>query len=137
MVSYNSAVSISRPAAQIYPHLLQTTTHSTASELKSGSSVHISFCTGPIKAVVGLHISTLDFGRKLAFRSVSGPITWKGEYNLEEDGHGATTVSQKGELSFNGLWRLWQPFAGGQIRRGEVNELQRLKTLVEATPALA
>jgi len=137
MVSYSSAVSISRPAAQIYPYLLETTTHSAGSDLKNGSAVQISFGTGPIKAIVGLHISTLDFGRKLAFRSFSGPITWKGEYNLQDDGNGATTVSQKGELSFNGLWRLWQPFAGGQIRRGEVNELRRLKAVIEATPALA
>jgi len=137
MVSYSSAVSISRPASQIYPYLLETTTHTAGSDLRNGSTVQVSFCTGPIKAIVGLHISTLDFGRKLAFRSFSGPITWKGEYNLEDDGHGATTVSQKGELSFNGLWRLWQPFAGGQIRRGEVQELLRLKTLVEAARTAA
>jgi hypothetical protein len=137
MVSYSSAVSIKRSAAQIFPHLFETTTHTTRRDLTNGSAVEVSFGTGPIKAVVGLHISTLEFGHKLAFRSYSGPITWKGEYNLAEDGNGATTVSQKGELNFNGRWRLWQPFAGGQIRRGEVQELLRLKTLVEASPAVA
>ena len=137
MVSYSSAVSIDRSAAQIFPHLLETTTQTKRRDLTNGSAVEVSFGTGPIKAVVGLHISTLEFGRKLAFRSYSGPLSWKGEYTLVEDGNGATTVSQKGEMNFNGRWRLWQPFAGGQIRRGEVQELLRLKQVVEASPATA
>jgi hypothetical protein len=137
MVSYKSVVSISRSPAQIFPYLLETTTHPTRGDLSNGSRINVSFGMGPLTAVVGLQVSTLDFGRKLAFRSYSGPISWKGEYNLAADGNGATTVSQNGELKFKGLWRLCQPFAGGQIRRGEVQELLRLKTLVEASPALA
>ena len=89
---------------------------------------------GPLKAVIGLQISALDLGRKLAFKSYSGPITWKGEYNLADDGNGATTVSQKGILKFNGHVAPRQPLAGGQIKRGEVRELQRLKKVIEATP---
>jgi hypothetical protein len=133
--AYNSAVSISRLAAQIFPYRLETTTQTTRRDLDNGSKVKVSFAIGPLKAVIGLQISALDFGHKLAFKSYSGPISWKGEYNLSDDGKGATTVSQNGQLKFKGRWRLVQPFAGGQIRRGEVNELLRLKTLVEATPS--
>jgi hypothetical protein len=74
---------------------------------------------------------------QVGLQVVLRPLSWKGEYNLAEDGNGVTTVSQKGELKFKGLWRLSQPLAGFQIRRGEVNELLRLKKVIEATPALA
>ena len=138
LVSYNSAVSISRSAAQIFPYLLEATTNSKdGDDLINGSRINVAFGMGRLSAVVGIQISALEFAHKLAFRAYSGPIGWTGEYNLAEDGKGSTTVSQKGQLKFKGLWRLAQPFAGGQIKRGEVNELVRLKTLIEATPALA
>ena len=98
------------------PYLLKATTQSTRRDLDSGSKVEVSFGMGPLKAVIGLQISALDLGHKLAFKSYSGPISWKG----------ATTVSQNGQLKFKGLWRVWQPFAGGQIRRGEVKEVPPL-----------
>lgn len=144
MVAYSSAVSIDRPAAQIFPYLLGTTLLKlkpgapikpvSPDELSNGSRIQVSFGLGPLKAVCGLQISALEVGRKLAFKSYSGPIAWKGEYNLADDGKGATTVSQKGQLKFKGLWRLVQPFASGQIKRSEVQELQRLKKVIEATP---
>jgi hypothetical protein len=139
-------VSVNRPAAQIYPYLLETTKLPiwsdapaklvTDGDLNNGARLEVSFAIGPLKAVIGLQITTMEFGKKLAFRSYSGPISWQGEYNLAEDGKGATTVSQKGQLRFKGLWRLAQPIAGGRIRRSEVWELQRLKNFIEATPML-
>jgi hypothetical protein len=137
VVSYNSTVSIRRSAEQIFPYLLETTLNASGRDLSDGSTVHVSFNTGPIKAVIGLQVSAIDFGHRLAFKTYSGPINWEGEYNLAEDGKGSTTVSQKGSFRFKGVWRLWQPFAGGQIKRGEVQELQRLKTRMEAIPATA
>jgi len=147
LVAYSSAVSIGRPATQIFPYLLGTTLQKLKpgapikpidpSELSNGAHIEVSFGLGPLNAVCGLQISELEVGRKLAFKSYSGPITWKGEYNLAEDGKGTTTVSQIGQLKFKGLWRLVQPFASGQIKRSEVQELQRLKQVLEATPAAA
>jgi hypothetical protein len=146
LVSYSSAVSIDRPAAQIFPYLLETTKVPvwsdapaklvTQGDLSNGARLEVSFGMGPLKAVIGLRISAMVFGKKLAFESYSGPISWTGEYNLVDDGKGATTVSQKGQLKFKGLWRLVQPIAGGRIRRSEVWELQRLKRFIEATPAV-
>ena len=147
MVSYASAVSIRRPASQIFPYLLETTIRALSPDvpvkqviprdLDNGARLRVSFRMWPLKAVVGLQISAFESGRKLGFKSYSGPIDWKGEYTLAEDGQGATTVSQNGQLKFKGRWRLLQPIAGGQIRRGEVKELLRLKTLVEGKPAMA
>jgi hypothetical protein len=147
VVSYNSEVSIDRPAAQIFPYLLETTLRALSADaplaqpmpadLDNGARLKVSFRMWPLTAIIGLQISEYESGRKLGFKSYSGPISWKGSYTLAEDGKGATTVSQDGKLKFTGLWRLFQPLAGGQIRRGEVNELQRLKKFMEATPAVA
>jgi hypothetical protein len=137
LVSYKSAVSINRSAAQIFPYLLEAAAHSSQENLRNGSLVDVEFGIGIVKMMVGIQISALEVGQRLAFRAYSGPIKWEGQYDLKEDGAGSTTVSQKGQLKFKGLWRLWQPIAGGQIKRGEVAELVRLKERVEATPAIA
>ncbi len=134
MVSYNSAVTIGRSATQVFPYLLESTSQGMAGDLRSGSRVEVSFAGGRLTAVVGLQISAFEFGQKLGFESYSGPFSWSGEYNLVDDGKGSTTVSQSGQMKFKGLWRLWQLFAGGQIGRGEVDELVRLKTAIEAVP---
>ena len=146
LISYSSAVSINRPAAQVYPLLLETTKLPiwseapaklvTQGDLVNGARLEVSFGMGPLKAVIGLEITAMEFGKRLGFRSYSGPISWQGEYDLAEDGKGATKVSQNGQLRFKGLWRLVQPLAGGRIRRSEVWELQRLKRFIEATPVL-
>ena len=44
----------------------------------------------------------------------------------------ATEVRQDGRLTFKGLWRLIEPFVGGEIKKGEVKELEKLKAVVEA-----
>ena len=144
MVAYSSTVSIDRPADDIFPHLLGTTVqalgsharlqHGAQGELQNGARLEVTYAVGPLKAVIGLQIMAVDFGRRLAFRSYSGPVAWNGEYNLADKGDGSTTVSQKGQLTVKGLWRLL-PFAGGEIKRGEIRELLRLKTVMEGSPA--
>ena len=143
MTSFSSAVSIGRTAEQIFPHLLDTTKHAPGSNapvgtaaqgaLENGARLNVSYTVGPLKAVVGLQIMALDFGKRLAFRSYTGPVAWEGEYQLADNGNGSTTVSQTGELTVKGLWRLL-PFAGGEIKRSEIRELRRLKTVMEGSP---
>jgi hypothetical protein len=71
----------------------------------------------------------------LAFRSFSGPIRWDGEYRLASTDGGDTVVSQEGRLAFSGAWRLIEPLVAGEISRGEIKELERLKSVVEREAA--
>jgi hypothetical protein len=98
---------------------------------REGSRLEVTFGMGPIKARIGLEITALDPGKRMTFRTFSGPIRWDGEYRLTPAGAG-TQVSQEGRLQFSGLWRLVEPIVGAEISRGEVKELERLKAAVEA-----
>jgi hypothetical protein len=100
-----------------------------------GSQLEVTFAMGPLKARIGLELSSVEQGRVLAFRSFSGPIRWDGEYRLASTDGGDTVVSQEGRLAFSGAWRLIEPLVAGEISRGEVKELERLKTVVEREAA--
>ena len=93
----------------------------TEGELRSGSRMEVRFSIGPLKAVVGLEFASVEPGRRLAFKSFSGPISWDGEYQLEAAGGTSTRVSQEGRLAFHGAWRLLEPIVGAEIGRAEVD----------------
>jgi hypothetical protein len=93
--------------------------------------MEVTFAMGPLKARIGLELSTVESGRVLAFKSFSGPIRWEGEYRLASTDGAATVVSQDGRLAFSGAWRLIEPLVGAEIRRGEIKELEKLKAVVE------
>jgi len=141
VISYESSVNIDRPPDVVFQYLIEPAKQSLWSDvpmrqlsdgpLGQGSKLEVTFGMGPIKARVGLELAALEPARRLAFRTFSGPIRWDGEYRLVPDGTG-TTVSQEGRMQFTGLWRLIEPMAGGEITRGEVKELERLKAAVEA-----
>ena len=143
MVSYQSAVRVSRPPDSVFRYLVEPQkqalwsdvpmTPLTEGPLRAGSRMEITFGMGPIKAIVGLEISALESNARMAFRTFSGPIKWTGEYRLTPaDGGEETDLSQKGTLEFTGLWRLVQPVVGAEIRNGEVKELEKLKAAAEA-----
>jgi uncharacterized protein YndB with AHSA1/START domain len=141
MITYRSAVSIGRPAADVWTYLIDPAQQGRWSDVPmrrlddqpygEGSRVEVSFGSGLMKATIGLEIVAAEAGRRLAFRSFSGPIRWEGEYRLEDEPAGGTRVSQEGTLTFSGAWRLLEPMAGAEISRGEVKELEKLKAVVE------
>jgi hypothetical protein len=93
--------------------------------------MEVTFAMGPLKASIGLELSRVEPGRVLAFKSFSGPIRWDGEYRLASADGGTTVVSQEGRLAFAGAWRLMEPLVGAEISRGEIKELEKLKSVVE------
>jgi uncharacterized protein YndB with AHSA1/START domain len=141
VLSYRSQVSIERPPETVFRYLidpgLQTLWSGvpmrrlTAGDPEPGSQLEVTFAMGPLKARIGLELSKVEPGRVLAFKSFSGPIRWDGEYRLESTEGGATVVSQEGRLAFSGAWRLIEPLVGAEISRGEIKELEKLKSVVE------
>jgi hypothetical protein len=79
---------------------------------------------------VGIELTAVEQGSLMTWKSFSGPIDWEGEYGLLPAGDG-TRLSQRGTLTFHGLWRLLEPIAGAEIRSGETKELEKLKTIIE------
>ena len=143
MVRYSSDVSIARPPEAVYPWIVHLDKQGQWSDvqmrllspgpLASGSQMQLTFGKPPLRATVVLQVTARDEGRRFAWTTVGkGPISWDGEYLLEPAGPSATRLSQQGTLQFHGLWRLLAPFIGAEIRRIEIKELEKLKTLVEA-----
>jgi hypothetical protein len=147
MISYSSTVSIARPPEMVFPFLVELEKQArwsdvqmrplTAGPLATGSRMEVTFGRRPMKATIGLEMAAVEPGRRMAFRSFSGPIRWEGEYTVTPDGESGATVSQRGTLTFTGLWRAFEPLVGKEIRDGEVKELERLKVAVESEPQRA
>jgi uncharacterized protein YndB with AHSA1/START domain len=143
MLRYASRVIVDRPPDVVFSYLVEPARQAlwtdvpmrklTEGPLATGSRMEVSFGMGPLKTRVGLELTAVEAGRRMAFTTFSGPIRWEGEYRLAESGDGATEVSQEGQLEFRGLWRLAEPLVGAEISRGEVKELERLKAVVEAS----
>ena len=145
MLRYGSSVTIDRPPEVVFPYVVDPEKQKLWSDVpmrplsgsrdewSTGTRVELTVGMGPIKAVIGMEIVGMEPGRRMAFKSFSGPIKWEGEYTLEGMPSGGTVVSQAGTLAFTGLWRLMEPMAGGEMSRGEVKELERLKAVVESS----
>lgn len=142
MISYESQVSIGRPPEVVFAYLIEREKQALWSgvpmrqvsdgPLAAGSRMEVTFGMGPLKAVIGLELASVEPGRRMAFRSFSGPIRWDGEYRLQPNPSGGTDLSQDGRLVFTGLWRLLEPLVGAEISKGEVKELEKLKSVVES-----
>jgi uncharacterized protein YndB with AHSA1/START domain len=144
-VSYASEVTINRPLDDVFPYIIEPTKQALWSDvpmrrldgedgaMRPGSRIEVSFGMGPMKAKVGLEMVAVEDGRRMAWRTFSGPIKWEGEYVLEPAA-GGTRLSQHGTLTFTGLWRLMESMAGREIQSGEVKELEKLKSVVEGEP---
>lgn len=141
MLRYESSVSIDRSPDVVFPYFAELAKQALWSDVPmrrlndgpygAGSQIEVSFGMGSLKARVGLEITELDQDRRMAWKTLYGPIRWEGEYRLEPAGAG-TVVSQRGTLNFTGLWRLAEPLAGAEIRSAEEKELEKLKAIVEA-----
>jgi uncharacterized protein YndB with AHSA1/START domain len=141
MISYSSAVTIARPPADVFSYLVDPKKQALWSDvpmrqltdgpISKGSRMEVSFGSGLMKAKIGLEITDLVEGERMAFDSFSGPINWKGAYNLRP-ANGGTELSQEGTLTFTGLWRAMEGMAGREISSGEIKELEKLKAVVES-----
>ncbi|MEP7157890.1 MAG: SRPBCC family protein [Chloroflexota bacterium] len=140
MVTYESAVTINRPPHEVFRYLVEPAKQAlwsdvpmrpvTPGEMKTGSRIEVTFGKGPLKATLGLEMTNVSPGERMAFKTYSGPIKWEGEYRVEPT-EGGSKLSQHGTLEFTGLWRLLAPIVGAEIKSGEIKELERLKAVVE------
>jgi uncharacterized protein YndB with AHSA1/START domain len=141
VIGYSSSVSIDRPPEAVFRWFVEPAKQAqwsdvqmrrlTEGPLAAGSRFEVTFGMGPLKARIGLEMTTVEENRRMVWTSFSGPIRWAGEYRLDPVG-GGTTVAQQGTLTFSGLWRLLEPLVGAEIKTGELKELERLKAAAEA-----
>jgi hypothetical protein len=141
MLRYASAVTIGRPPADVFPYLTDPVKQALYSDvpmrqitpgvLATGSRMEVTFGMGPLKATIGLEMTAVEENRRMAFDTYSGPIRWQGEYLLNPNGDGGTSLSHEGTMSFTGLWRLVEPLIGAELKSSGAKEMERMKAVIE------
>ena len=142
MLRYESRVIIDRPPEAVFPYLVEPAKQALWSDVpmrrlsegpfETGTRFEVTFGKGPLSATLGLELTALEAGHRMAWTTFSGPIRWDGEYRVSPSGGVGTELSQEGRLRFTGLWRLLEPFVAGEIRNGEIKELEKLKAVAES-----
>ena len=142
MISYESTITIARPAAEVFAMIVEPDRMDewtgmsanrwlTPSPHGAGSRIASTMPFGPFRRTVEWEV--IDYQPSLLFsvRSLpGGPIDWTGVYELEPAGAG-TLVKSRGEVRPNGLLRLLEPLMRAELPREEAKELERLKEIVE------
>jgi hypothetical protein len=141
MLRYSWPVTISRPPAEVFPYLTDPVKQGLYSDvpmrqitpgvLATGSRLEVVFGMGPLKATIGLEMTAIEENTRMAFDTFSGPIKWQGQYLLTPTDGGGTDLTHEGTMAFTGLWRLFEPLVGAELKRNGAKEMERLKAAVE------
>ena len=142
MISYESATTIARPAAEVFAMIVDPDRMDewtgmsgsrwlTPSPHGAGSRLAATMPIGPFRRAVEWEVIEHQPDRLFSVRSLpGGAIDWTGVYELEPAG-AETVVTSRGEVRPNGLLRLLEPLMRAELPREEATELERLKELVE------
>lgn len=138
MVNYRVDIAVDRPAADVFPYLADI--HAYPQWMGGNRAEPIS--DGPMRTgyryryftdegEFDMEVTDLQPGRGITARSISGPFRWAGTFSVVDEGEGRSRVTSEGSIRLGGIRRLMEPLAGGEVRRGEQAELDRLKALAE------
>jgi uncharacterized protein YndB with AHSA1/START domain len=142
VIGYRSQVSVARPPDAVFPLLADPALQATWSDvpmqpqspgpLAVGSRAEVRFGGGGMSATLVLEVTALEPARLLAFRSVSGPASWTGEYRFEATGDGrGTLVTAEGSVRLTGFYSAFEGMAAPELRRGIDRQLEALKAVAE------
>lgn len=93
---------------------------------------------GPFSWDVEFEVTEAEPGRRIVWKSVrGGPFELAVTLDLEPTGPSSTKARYGADIRLRGLWRLLSPMVAMEAKAGPARELQRLKTMVEAAPAMA
>jgi hypothetical protein len=143
LLRYSSSVTVNKPSEVVFRYWLIQVAEPVvgraheASQWRDrpdefGLQVRGHVWQGPNEGHARARDSRVRAGQAVWLQVLFSPIKWEGEYRLAPTADGSgTELSQEGTLIFTGLWRLMEPMAGGEIRTGEIKELEKLKAVAE------
>ncbi len=92
---------------------------------------------GPFGWDVEFEVAEAEPGRRIAWKSVHGaPFDLKVWLDLEPTGPASSKATYGADIRLRGIWRLLSPMVAMEAKAGPARELSRLKTQVEAAPAI-
>ena len=99
---------------------------------KVGSQVESVMGEGPMKQKMVFEVTAAEPNHRLAFKTVSkGSMQWDGEMTLDAQGTSSTRLVTIGQIRLSGAMRLMEGVMGGEIRKGEHKEIEKLRDLLE------
>jgi hypothetical protein len=137
MITYRVDIAVDRPAADVFPYLADITHHGAwmgaeATPISEGPmrpGYRLRYLTD--EGEMEVEITDFRPGTGFTARTISGPMDWSGTFEVHPEGGDTSRVFSRGSVGLSGVKRLLEPFAGGEVRRRERGELERLKALVE------
>ncbi len=146
MITYASAVDVSRPAEEAFAAVLDISRWDEWTEMQdirhegSGPPVLGSTGTfslpGPFKGPIRYELTALEPDRRVEYRITHRAFDWHAVIDVDPRPDGSRLTSS-GEYRLRGWWRILQPIVAREVRRGEAAELEKLKAILEASPATA
>lgn len=142
MPSYRTSTVISRPLGEVFAYLTNIAAWSDWMSVEGvhplddeppriGQRAEGQMREGKRTDTFGIEITQLEPGRRIGFKTVSGPIDWSGSWVVRAVDVGHTEVTAEGEMRLKGLRRLLEPLMAGEIRKGEAAELTKLRAKLE------
>lgn len=90
---------------------------------------------GPITRDAEFTVVDAVPGRRIVWRAGGrAPLSGDLALDLEAVGPSSTRATYGGSFTFRGLFRLLEPLIAGETKQGLMNELKRLKAVLESTP---
>jgi uncharacterized protein YndB with AHSA1/START domain len=147
VIRYSSTHTISRPPPVVFEALLdparygqwtemQGTTWDDDRPVRVGTTGSFRMQRGPFAGALRMEVVEVEPNRRLVARVTHPKFDWVSTAGLEPDGAG-TRMTYAGEIRFRGVQRLLEPFIRGEVARGEAEEVQRLKALLEGSSMTA
>lgn len=144
MAKFQAEVTIDRPVAEVFNFVADPASYSKwmngvsearldpGAQLGTGARVQSKGKT-PLGAYEApMEITEYVPNRQLGIKAtIPGKMEFQGRWVFEPNGDSATRITTSGETHLLGAWRLAEPLMGGEIQKGEAEELKRIKQLLE------
>jgi uncharacterized membrane protein len=143
MIKFNEEIVINRPVDEVFAFLTTlenlpkwqsalTSTVISQGPVRVGTQFEESFRMMGRAVEVVCEITEHEPSRKLGWKSVSSSMIDFESRFLFDSTNGTTRLTFAGGSSLKGVWRLFEPLAGGEMRRELKAELEKMKQVVEA-----
>jgi hypothetical protein len=145
MIHYAGQVGVARQARDIFAAVndiarwpewtdMRDVQPDSPGQIHVGSAGSFTLSKGPFKGPIRYEATTVEPDRRVVYRMTHPAFMWEAEMAVERHDLGAR-LSTTGSFRLRGWRRLLEPLVGGEIRRGELAELHRLKAILEAGTA--
>jgi hypothetical protein len=145
MIHYAGQVGVARQAPDVYAAIndiarwpewtdMRDVQPDTPGQIHVGSAGTFTLAKGPFNGPISYVATTVEPDRRIVYRLTHPAFDWQAEMAVEPAVTGAR-LSTSGSFRLRGWRRLLEPLVRGEIQRGELAELDRLKAILEAGPS--